>query len=76
MKIYVKEALSPYITGIRFEEQPKTKLELNTAEIQKEHLGLKIPPICCILDHGIATFHHIEKGKWEAHKISDVLCNN
>lgn len=58
MKIYVKEALSAYIPGIRFEDQSKTELGLNTAETQKENLRLKIPLVtCCILDHGIATFH-------------------
>lgn len=76
VKIYVKEALSPYTPGIRFEGQPKPELGFNTAEIQKENLGLKIPLLlCCILDYGIATFHQIEKGNWEAHRIKfQMLC--
>lgn len=48
----------------------RQNLEFNTAEIQKENLGLKIPLlICYILDYGISTFHQIEKGNWEAHRI-------
>lgn len=48
----------------------RKNLDLILLKHRKKNLGFKIPLlICCIPDHGIATFQQIEIGNWEVHSI-------